>query len=87
MLSFTVPAITILTGSPGSRFIKNLQSAITMQDKQQDNYVKLSATFPKEVLTEWEEMIKAWNMDKSSPNPYEEAQHRKSYLGPFGHLF
>ncbi|TFK18461.1 hypothetical protein FA15DRAFT_729809 [Coprinopsis marcescibilis] len=58
------------------RFRKNLTNAITMREKQQDNFDKLSATFSLEVQAEWEGMIDAWNEDKSKPNPYEEALQR-----------
>ncbi|KAJ2911619.1 hypothetical protein MD484_g8794, partial [Candolleomyces efflorescens] len=54
------------------RFLKNLKEATVMKKAQEENFASFDNKFRSDVRERWEEMIKAWEADKSAPNPYEE---------------
>lgn len=41
-----------------------------MRKKHTSENAKFDATFPQELRQEWLAMIRNWERDKSSPNPY-----------------
>ncbi|TFY76005.1 hypothetical protein EWM64_g8006 [Hericium alpestre] len=49
-----------------------LKDAVFMLAKQQPLYDDLKQLFPLDVVDSWDQMIIAWDQDKSNPNPYEE---------------
>ena len=53
-------------------FFFRLKKAIAMQKKQRKAFFKFNATFPPEVVHEWEKMVVDWDADKKKKNPYEE---------------
>jgi hypothetical protein len=57
---------------PETIFAKRLKEAVPMRSKHQDIFAKFSATFKSTTVSQWEEMVKAWERDPTQPNPYEE---------------
>jgi hypothetical protein len=49
-----------------------VKEAVPMRTKHQAIFVKFSATFKPETVSVWEEMVKAWELDPTQPNPFEE---------------
>lgn len=43
-----------------------------MQTKHGQDFIKFNTTFPPAVVGKWEEMVSAWDKDKTKKNPYEE---------------
>ncbi|TFY54862.1 hypothetical protein EVG20_g9538 [Dentipellis fragilis] len=58
--------------SMGILFARSLKEAVYMLAKQEARYKDLRETFPPAVIERWDNMIMAWDADKSQPNPYDE---------------
>jgi hypothetical protein len=54
----------------GDLLLRNLLKALSMKEKHTAINEKFNASFPKEVLLQWAEMISRWEQDKTAPNPY-----------------
>ncbi|KAA1479653.1 hypothetical protein DENSPDRAFT_789438, partial [Dentipellis sp. KUC8613] len=60
------------TVSMGVHFARSMKEAIYMLAQQEPRYNDLRDTFPPAVVERWDNMITAWDADKSQPNPFEE---------------
>ncbi|KAJ8455539.1 hypothetical protein ONZ51_g12418 [Trametes cubensis] len=59
----------------GPSLLKALRQAAQMAVKQRKLFNEFSATFPPEVVREWERVISLWNVNPGScPDPYEEPE-------------
>ncbi|KAA1478735.1 hypothetical protein DENSPDRAFT_788366 [Dentipellis sp. KUC8613] len=58
--------------SMGTLFHRSLKEAVYMLAEQDARYKDLKETFPPAVIERWDQMIMAWDADKSQPNPYDE---------------
>lgn len=75
-----VPLISIVLGPS---LLKALRQAAQMAVKQRQLFNEFSATFPPEVVREWERVISLWNVNPGSgPDPYEEPETSK--FGSYG---
>ena len=52
-----------------------LKEAHKMKRWHQELLDEFSVEFPPDVISQWVEMIEAWNADPSRPNPYEEIEN------------
>ncbi|KAA1479641.1 hypothetical protein DENSPDRAFT_862064 [Dentipellis sp. KUC8613] len=62
----------------GSQLASSLKTAVAALTDQAPKFRELRNTFPEDVTSRWDEMIVAWDKDKSKPNPYEEPVHETS---------
>jgi hypothetical protein len=56
----------------GDLLAKKFDMAIVMRNKSRESFVRYNATYDEELTERWEKMVKDWDADKSSANPYEE---------------
>ena len=56
----------------GSLFHRNLKKAVQMHTKQSSVFVEFTSTFPPAVVQKWDNMVQAWVLDQSKPDPYAE---------------
>ena len=54
----------------GDFLLRNLLKALLMKSKHTLENNKFDTTLPKALRDEWLAMIRKWESDKSSPNPY-----------------
>ena len=52
--------------------MRALEEAREMRIRQEKAFEDYSATFDPSVVSEWEAMVEAWNVDPDQPDPYEE---------------
>ena len=53
-----------------------------MKEKHTAINKKFDASFPKDVLLRWAEMISRWEQDKTAPNPYTHTEKGAVYCYP-----
>ncbi|KAI0038056.1 hypothetical protein FA95DRAFT_1506105, partial [Auriscalpium vulgare] len=56
----------------GTALRKNLRQAVTELKRQRSAFEEYTAMLPAELTTEWEAMVRAWDKDRTKPNPYDE---------------
>lgn len=61
-----------LTVNVGITLLVQLQKAVIMYTKHREAFEKFTDTFPPDVISKWDQMVKDWDADNSKPNPYQE---------------
>lgn len=56
----------------GTYLLKQFKTALVMSRRQRERHEELDATFPRDVVRKWENMVAAWNANPSAPDPYVE---------------
>ena len=57
---------------PGTYLLAQLKTALVMAKTHEERHQELDATFPRDVVEKWEQMVESWNADSSAPDPYVE---------------
>lgn len=58
--------------SLGRHLHSKLREAIPMSQKHRAAFNAFTATFSKDLVQEWTEMLAVWQADTNAPNPFEE---------------
>ena len=64
----------------GPDFLRALQQAHKMSEVQMRNFTQYTKTFKPDIIKQWEQKIREWELDPSKPDPYEEVTVRKYNL-------
>ena len=67
MITLVIDTLAFLLGK---LLLRNLVKALLMREKHTAENKKFDNTFPDVLHDEWLVMIRNWERDKSSPNPY-----------------